>query len=36
MTETLQLHTRTLSRRSFLITVGATGIAVAFGGLLQD
>lgn len=36
MTERFQLHTRALSRRSFLITVGATGIAVAFGGLLQD
>ncbi|MER8826248.1 molybdopterin-dependent oxidoreductase [Mesorhizobium sp. M0938] len=36
MTKRLQPHTRALSRRSFLITVGATGIAVAFGGLLQD
>lgn len=36
MTRTLQLKTRMLSRRSFLITVGGAGIAVAFGGLPQD
>jgi isoquinoline 1-oxidoreductase subunit beta len=36
MTETLQLRSRALSRRSFLITVGGTGVAVAFGSLLSD
>lgn len=36
MTETLQLHTSALSRRSFLITVGSAGIAVAFGGLTDS
>jgi isoquinoline 1-oxidoreductase beta subunit len=36
MTETLQLHTSALSRRSFLVSVGGTGIAVAFGGLPHD
>lgn len=36
MTETLHAQTRSLSRRSFLITVGGTGVAVAFGGLAQD
>jgi isoquinoline 1-oxidoreductase beta subunit len=34
MTGTLQV--RALSRRSFLITAGGTGIAVAFGGLPDD
>ncbi|MDX3924591.1 MAG: molybdopterin-dependent oxidoreductase [Shinella sp.] len=33
MTETSPLRTAALSRRSFLVTIGATGIAVAFGGL---
>jgi isoquinoline 1-oxidoreductase beta subunit len=33
MTETLQLRTSALSRRSFLVAVGGTVIAVAFGSL---
>ncbi|HEX9462384.1 MAG TPA: molybdopterin cofactor-binding domain-containing protein [Alphaproteobacteria bacterium] len=36
MTETLQLHTSALSRRSFLVTTGGASIAVAFGGLPDD
>lgn len=33
MTETVKLHSRLLSRRSFLVTTGGFGVAVAFGGL---
>ncbi|ARP99647.1 xanthine dehydrogenase family protein molybdopterin-binding subunit [Pseudorhodoplanes sinuspersici] len=33
MTRTLQLSTGTLSRRSFLVTLGGTSVAVAFGSL---
>lgn len=33
MTQALQLSSRALSRRSFLISVGGFGVAVAFGGL---
>ncbi|MGK9231997.1 molybdopterin-dependent oxidoreductase [Inquilinus limosus] len=33
MIATLKLHSRALSRRSFLVTAGGFGIAVAFGGL---
>lgn len=36
MTGTLQLHSRALSRRSFLVSAGGIGIAVAFGGLPRD
>ncbi|WP_416384476.1 twin-arginine translocation signal domain-containing protein [Roseibium aggregatum] len=33
MSQTLQPQSRALSRRSFLVTAGGLGIAVAFGGL---
>lgn len=33
MTKSVQLHSRAISRRSFLITAGGFGVAVAFGGL---
>ncbi|ALA16931.1 MULTISPECIES: xanthine dehydrogenase family protein molybdopterin-binding subunit [Chelatococcus] len=33
MIKMIKLHSRTLSRRSFLITAGGFGVAVAFGGL---
>lgn len=33
MTGTIQVRASELSRRSFLITAGGLGIAVAFGGL---
>ncbi|KXF75723.1 carbon monoxide dehydrogenase [Paramesorhizobium deserti] len=33
MTKTAKLHSRTISRRSFLITAGGFGVVVAFGGL---
>ncbi len=33
MTDTSQLRATALSRRSFLVTVGGAGVAVAFGGL---
>lgn len=33
MTRTLQSQSRALSRRSFLVTAGGLGIAVAFGSL---
>jgi len=36
MTRTLQLHASALSRRSFLITIGGVGVAVAFAGPTQD
>ena len=36
MTETLQVQTSALSRRSFLVTVGGASIAVAFGSLPED
>lgn len=36
MTDQLHVQTRSLSRRSFLITVGGTGVAVAFSGLAKD
>lgn len=35
MTETVKLHSRLLSRRSFLVTTGGFGVAVAFGGLTE-
>jgi isoquinoline 1-oxidoreductase subunit beta len=36
MRNTLILHTGALSRRSFLVTVGGTGVGVAFGTLPDD
>jgi isoquinoline 1-oxidoreductase beta subunit len=33
MTASFKLHSRAISRRSFLITAGGFGVAVAFGGL---
>ncbi len=36
MTQTPQLHATALSRRSFLVTVGGTSIAVAFGSFPTD
>lgn len=36
MTGTIQVRASELSRRSFLITAGGLGIAVAFGGLPRD
>ncbi|WP_225768747.1 xanthine dehydrogenase family protein molybdopterin-binding subunit [Inquilinus sp. Marseille-Q2685] len=36
MTGTLQLRSRALSRRSFLVSAGGIGIAVAFGGPPRD
>ncbi|MFE0757681.1 molybdopterin cofactor-binding domain-containing protein [Inquilinus sp. NPDC058860] len=36
MTGTLRLHSRALSRRSFLVSAGGIGIAVAFGGPSRD
>lgn len=36
MNKGLQLSARSLSRRSFLITIGGTGIAVTFGGQARE